>query len=81
MFFSGHHQVLVVTHLAQVAACATAQIVVSKRVQNGETFAEAVPVDGDTRIDEIARMLSGMSKSKSARDHAVELLSHRHRAR
>ena len=76
-----HHQVLVVTHLAQVAACATAQIVVSKRVQNGETFAEAVPVDGDTRIDEIARMMSGMSKSKSARDHAVELLSHRHRAR
>ena len=74
------HQVLVVTHLAQVAACATAQIVVSKRVQDGVTFAQAVPVDGEARIDEIARMMSGMSQSKSARDHAVELLSQRHRA-
>jgi len=71
------HQVLVVTHLPQVAACATSQIVVSKHVVDGQTFATAAVVSGDARIDEVARMLSGMAESKSARDHAVELLGRR----
>lgn len=71
------HQVLVVTHLPQVAACATSQIVVSKHVIDGQTFATAAVVSGDARIDEVARMLSGMAESKSARDHAVELLGRR----
>lgn len=72
------HQVLVVTHLPQVAACAAAQIVVSKEIVDGHTFASAVAVHGDRRVDEIARMLSGMSASRSAREHAVELLAQRH---
>ncbi|MGA9276522.1 MAG: hypothetical protein WBV89_06195, partial [Ilumatobacter sp.] len=69
-----HHQVLVVTHLAQVAALADAQISVSKTVRNSSTFATARRLDGDERIDEIARMLSG-STSRSALDHARELLA------
>ena len=73
-----HHQVLVVTHLAQVAALASAQIVVSKHIANGHTFATADTVDGDRRVDEIARMLSGMEGSRSAREHAVELLGQRY---
>lgn len=68
-----HHQVLVVTHLAQVAAAADAQISVSKTVRAGATFASATQLDGDDRVDEIARMLSG-SSSESARAHAGELL-------
>ena len=69
-----HHQVLVVTHLAQVAAAADDQISVSKTVRAGSTYAVARRIDGDERVDEIARMLSG-SATKSARDHARELLA------
>ncbi len=69
-----HHQVLVVTHLAQVAAAADAQISVSKTVRDGATFAAARRLDGSDRVDELARMLSG-STSKSARVHAEELLA------
>lgn len=72
------HQVLVVTHLAQVAALACAQIVVSKHIDDGNTFAAVEAVDGDRRVDEIARMLSGMEHSRSARDHAIDLLGQRH---
>ena len=75
------HQVLVVTHLAQVAACASAQIVVSKAVQGEATFASAAAVSGEQRVDEIARMLSGLSDSKSGREHALELLQQRHLSR
>jgi len=67
------HQVLVVTHLAQVAAAATSQISVAKSVRTGQTFATAAPITGDERVVEIARMLSG-STSASALEHARELL-------
>ena len=67
------HQVLVVTHLAQVAAAASTQISVEKTVRDGATFASAAPIDGDTRVVELARMLSG-SATPSALDHARELL-------
>jgi DNA repair protein RecN (Recombination protein N) len=67
------HQVLVVTHLAQVAAAATTQISVAKHVHDGQTFAGAGVIAGDARVEEIARMLSG-SASASALDHARELL-------
>ena len=69
-----HHQVLVVTHLAQVAAAADHQVSVSKRVRSGATFASAAVLTADERVDEIARMLSG-SSSDSAREHARELLA------
>ncbi|MEO6123860.1 MAG: DNA repair protein RecN [Ilumatobacteraceae bacterium] len=71
------HQVLVVTHLPQVAAFASTQIVVSKHVAGGVTRATAVAVRGDDRVDEIARMLSGDSASTTAREHAMELLGQR----
>ena len=76
------HQVMVVTHLAQVAALADSQIVVSKTVSDGPagettTVARARAVDGDERIDEIARMLSGEQAGASARRHAADLLDER----
>jgi DNA repair protein RecN (Recombination protein N) len=73
------HQVLVVTHLAQVAALADSHVVVSKRVEGGVTVAEASVVDGAARVDEVARMLSGGIAEESARRHAAELLSGRAR--
>jgi len=70
------HQVLVVTHLAQVAAAADVQISVSKAVEDGRTTATAATVTGHDRVTEIARMLSG-SETASAREHATELLGGR----
>jgi DNA repair protein RecN (Recombination protein N) len=68
-----HHQVLVVTHLAQVAAVADHQIVVDKVVRGGVTTASARRVVGEERVDEITRMLSG-ARSAPAREHARDLL-------
>ncbi|CAB4694583.1 MAG: DNA repair protein RecN [Actinobacteria bacterium] len=71
------HQVLAVTHLAQVAALADRQVVVSKCVLGGRTVASAVVVDGAARVEEIARMLSGGAGSTAAKRHASELLQSR----
>ena len=68
------HQVLVVTHLAQVAALATTQVAVVKDVVGDMTVATAAVVDGDERVDELARMLSGADGGAAARRHALELL-------
>lgn len=67
------HQVIVVTHLAQVAAHADAHLVVRKTVGEGSASTTVVPVEGEDRVREIARMLSG-SVSDAGLDHARELL-------
>jgi len=69
------HQVLVVTHLAQVAAFADQQVVVSKAEEGGRTIARAEPVGERDRVVELSRMLSGHPDSAVARDHAKELLT------
>ncbi|HET9543084.1 MAG TPA: DNA repair protein RecN [Acidimicrobiales bacterium] len=68
------HQVLVVTHLPQVAAFADAQVTIEKQVTGERTATQARPVDGDARIVELSRMLSGQPDSATARQHADELL-------
>jgi DNA repair protein RecN (Recombination protein N) len=68
------HQVLVVTHLAQVAAAAQRQIKVSKTVKSKQTFAEAYELGEQERVEEIARMLSGGMAEESALNYASELL-------
>lgn len=69
------HQVLVVTHLAQVAAVATSHIQVSKQVRDRQTFAQASPLTAVARISEIARMLSGGVAESAALEHAKQLLA------
>jgi DNA repair protein RecN (Recombination protein N) len=69
------HQVLVVTHLAQVAAHARHQIVVRKESSGRRTVAHAESLDSETRVVELARMLSGQPESATARRHARELLA------
>jgi DNA repair protein RecN (Recombination protein N) len=69
------HQVLVVTHLAQVAAFADHQVAVHKETTGGETVARAAVLDEDSRRRELSRMLSGAPESAKARDHADELLA------
>jgi DNA repair protein RecN (Recombination protein N) len=67
-------QVLVVTHLAQVAAKADQQITVRKDEVLGRTLTSALPVRGEERVIELSRMLSGHPDSDVARAHARELL-------
>ena len=67
------HQVLVVTHLAQVGARADRQYVVSKSVSGDQTFTDVTPVAGDERVFEVARMLAGAATDE-ARRHAATLL-------
>jgi len=71
------HQVLAVTHLAQVAALADRQVVVAKEIRGDRTVASASVVEGAARVDEIARMLSGGAASAAAKQHAKELLGTR----
>ncbi len=75
------HQVMVVTHLAQVAVLADTQIMVTKTVveepSGQSTTATAGTVQGDERIEEVARMLSGEQAGASARRHAADLLADR----
>jgi DNA repair protein RecN (Recombination protein N) len=71
---AGERQVLVVTHLPQVAACADTQIAVTKQDDGRTTTATALVLQGDKRVIEISRMLSGSPDSDTAREHAAELL-------
>jgi DNA repair protein RecN (Recombination protein N) len=71
----GARQVLVVTHLPQVAAFADAQLAVRKVERAGRAVAEAAVVSGEDRVVELSRMLSGHPRSAAARGHAEELLA------
>lgn len=68
-------QVIVVTHLAQVAAFANNHLQVVKDSSGGFTESSCRRLDGEERLAEMARLLSGLSDSGSALEHAAELLA------
>ncbi|MEO8060192.1 MAG: DNA repair protein RecN [Burkholderiales bacterium] len=68
-------QVLAVTHLPQVAACADHHFVVSKQMRGGLTLSEVNSVSGEQRVAEVARMLGGERLSNTRLAHAQEMLS------
>jgi len=67
------HQVIVVTHLPQVAAYADVHLVVDSGASKGKS-SEVRRLDDDDRVAELARMLAGLGESDSGRAHARELL-------
>ncbi|WP_202878771.1 DNA repair protein RecN [Ornithinimicrobium ciconiae] len=69
-----HAQVIVVTHLGQVAAFADSHHVVHKSSDGAITASDVRSVDGPERVAEIARMLGGVTDSPAALEHARELL-------
>lgn len=71
-------QVIAVTHLAQVAAFANNHLTVVKSNDGQVTASSVRQLDGDERENEMVRLLSGMSESDAAREHARELLALRH---
>ena len=68
------HQLICITHLPQVAACGTAHLAVSKKVEGGRTFTEVELLDPESRPDEIARMLGGKESTGVTLQHAREML-------
>jgi DNA repair protein RecN (Recombination protein N) len=67
-------QVIVITHLPQVAVWADQHLVVKKNESGSVTQSDVVEVLADERKIEIARMLSGQDRSETAQQHAAELL-------
>ncbi|MFM8691088.1 MAG: DNA repair protein RecN [Limnohabitans sp.] len=71
----GHHrQVLAVTHLPQVAACADHHLLVSKQMRAGQVGSRVESVRDQDRVREIARMLGGETLSTTSLAHAREML-------
>jgi len=70
-----HHQVLAVTHLAQVAARADHHGRLSKSTQSGRTRSELTWLAGEDRVPELARLLSGHPERPEAQSHARSLLA------
>ncbi|KOU52930.1 DNA recombination protein RecN [Streptomyces sp. WM4235] len=68
-------QVVVVTHLPQVAAFADRQLLVEKTVDGSVTRSGVTVLEGEDRIRELSRMLAGQEDSETARAHAEELLA------
>ena len=69
------HQVLVVTHLPQVAAYADRHLVVDKGTAKGVTRSDVRTLEAGERVQELARMLAGMDETETGRAHAEELLA------
>ncbi len=73
-----HRQVLCITHLAPIAACADTHFVVSKRDEAGLTTSGVTRVDGKARVSEIARMISGAKVTAAALRAASEMIDAAH---
>ena len=67
-------QVMAVTHLPQVAACADQHLMVAKRTDKGQTASTVEAVHGEQRVAEVARMLGGEKLSGTTLAHAKEML-------
>jgi DNA repair protein RecN (Recombination protein N) len=75
---SENHQLIVISHLPQIASKAGTHLLASKYEENGLTHSQISLLDTDGRVDEIAKMMSDEKVSRSAIETAKELLSQRH---
>jgi DNA repair protein RecN (Recombination protein N) len=70
-------QVLCITHLPQIAACADTHFAIEKRVERGRTRTSVARLEGDRRVEELGRMLGGATVTEGMRASAREMLSTR----
>jgi DNA repair protein RecN (Recombination protein N) len=68
------HQVMCVTHLPQVAACAEHHFSVAKAERSGKVTSKVERLTTERRVDEVARMLGGLKVTRATRAHAAEML-------
>ncbi|MGB5745628.1 MAG: DNA repair protein RecN [Desulfobacterales bacterium] len=71
---AGHHQVICITHLPQIAKFGKHHFSISKHVMNGRTVTTIQPLEKEDRHREIARMLGGEKITQTTLDHAREML-------
>ena len=68
------HQIVCITHLPQIAACADHHFILEKRTEDGETFTTLREIKGEERVDEIARLVGGRTLTETTRENARELI-------
>ena len=68
-------QVICITHLAQIAALADRHFLIEKNTENGRTRTEITPLDGDMRVNEIARIIGGETITDLTRENAKEQIT------
>ena len=71
---SDRHQVIVISHLAQIAAFAEAHFMIEKDVRGGRTVSSVIRLEGDRRLDELAEMIDGKPVSPESRAAADQLM-------
>ena len=69
-----NRQIFCITHLASIAVYADNQVKIEKGVVSGKTSSVARNIDGEERVEEIARMLSGDANTQQSLDHARAML-------
>ena len=69
-----NHQVIVVSHLAQIAAFADHHLKIAKQDRDGRIVSTVSTIHGDERVDEIAAMLDGTPVTEASRANAVEMI-------
>ena len=74
---AAYHQVICITHLPQIAKFGDHHFRISKHVSDGRTRTIIEPLDDDDRVQEIARMLGGVTMTQTTLEHALEMLGNR----
>ncbi len=68
------HQILCITHTAQIAALADSHLLIQKNIANQRTYTEIHPLDGEGRVDALAHLISGDHVTEISRANAREML-------
>ena len=68
------HQILCITHTAQIAALADCHLLIQKNVTNDRTYTEIHPLDTEGRVEALARLISGDHVTELSRANALEML-------
>jgi len=74
---AGHHQILCITHLPQIAKFGDHHFAIAKNVHEGRTRTTIQPLDDAERVRELARMLGGVEMTRATLDHAREMFENR----
>ena len=75
------HQILCITHTAQIAALADCHLLIQKNISNERTYTEIHPLDENGRVEALARLISGDHVTELSRANAREMLAQAHKAR